>query len=259
MTSFGDQLKLGGAQYAPATATTAAGYVLGYSDLENTGVPVTPVYYYAVTTPSTSLASGIVYITTSASGTLSATGALVSGGVATIDFPRALQITATTNISTALITIRGTDGYGQAMTWTGIGPTGNTLGAAGSFVITNKAFKTVSTASISAAATGGILIGTSDTYGLPYRVGATNRVVGLFVDGFSFGSSAGTVTASFSATGAAHTASGTDVRGLVALPTAVLANGTRNYAIGIISPSFNVAPSANESTANTYGATQFSS
>lgn len=258
MTSFSDQLKLGGAQYAPATATTSAGYVIGYSDLENTGVPVAPVYYYAITTPSTSLASGIVYITTSASGTLTATGPLVSSGVATLDFPRALRITATTNISAALITIRGTDGYGQAMTWTGIGPTGNTAGTTGSFVITNKAFKTVTTASISAAATGGIQIGTSDTYGLPYRISATNKVVGVYVDGFSFGSSAGTVTAGFSATGAAHTASGTDVRGLVALPTAVLANDTRNYTIGIISPSWNVSASTNESTVNTYGATQYS-
>ncbi len=258
MTSFTDQLKTGGASWGPASATTSMGYVVGYGDTETFGVPVTPVNYYAITTPSTSLASGIVYITSSASGTLTATGPLVSNGVATLDVPRALQITATTNISAALITIRGTDGYGQAMTWTGIGPTGNTLGTAGSFVVTSKAFKTVTTASISAAATGGIQIGTSDTYGLPYRIGARNQVVGLFVDGFSFGSSAGTVTVGFAATGT-HTASGADVRGTVAFPTAVIANGSRSYAIGVINPSYNVSQGTAATVENTYGATQFSS
>lgn len=256
MTSYSDQLKQGRAYYSRATATNTTGFVVGYSEAEGgVGVPVTPVTYYQISAASTSLASGIVFTTASQGATLTPTGALVSGGVATIDVPRALQITASTNLSTCLITVRGTDGYGESMAWTGIGPTGNTLGTAGSFVVTSKAFKTVTTASIVGTASAGIQIGTSDTYGLPLRVSSTNRVVGVYVDGFGFGSSAGTVTAGFAASGT-HTASGADIRGTVSLPSAVIANGTRNYAIGIISPAYNVAPGA-DTKENTYGLTQF--
>lgn len=257
MTTTDDQLKQGRAYYGPASATTVAGYTLGYSDTEaGRGVPMTPVFQYIMSTASSALASGIYFSTASQGGTLTATGPLVSGGVATIDFPRCLQITASTNFSTGLITIRGTDGYGQAMTWTGIGPTGNTIGNTGSFVVTSKAFKTVTTASIVGTASAGLLIGTSNTYGLPYRVSSTARVVGVYVDGFSFGSSSGTVTAGFAATGT-HTASAADVRGTVALATGALANDTRNFSIGIISPAWGVAPGT-DTVENTYGATQFS-
>ena len=256
MTSYSDQLKQGRAYYTPATATNTSGYVLGYSDTEaGTGVPVTPVTFYQITAASTSLASGIVYLTASQGATLTPTGPLVSGGVATIDVPRALQITASTNLSTCLITIRGTDGYGQSMAWTGIGPSGATLGNAGSFITTTKAFKTVTTASIVGTASAGIQIGTSDTYGLPYRVSSTNRVAGVYVDGFSFGSSAGSVAIGFAASGT-HTASGADVRGTVTLATAQIANSTRNYAIGVISPAYNVLPPA-DTKENTYGLTQY--
>jgi hypothetical protein len=256
MTTFDDQGKRGRAYYSRALATSVSGYTLGYGDTEVTGIPSTPVFYYFITTASTALASGIVFTTASQGATLTATGPLVSNGVATIDVPRCLQITASTNLSTCIITVRGTDGYGEAMTWSGIGATGNTIGNTGSFVITGKAFKTVTTASIVGTASAGIQIGTSNTYGLPYRIGATNRVVGLFVDGFSFGSSAGTVTAGFTTTGT-HTASGADVRGTVALPTAVIANDSRSYAIGIISPAFNVAAST-DTKENTWGVTQYS-
>jgi len=254
MTSYSDQLKQGRAYYSRATATNTTGFVVGYGDTAaGVGVRVTSVSYCQISAASTSLASGIVFTTASQGATLTPTGPLVTAGVATIDVPRALQITASTNLGTCLITIRGTDGYGESMAWTGIGPTGNTLGSAGSFVVTSKAFKTVTTASIVGTASAGIQIGTSDTYGLPFRVSSTNRVVGVYVDGFSFGSSAGTVTPGFAASGT-HTASGADIRGTVALPTAVIANGTRNYAIGIISPAYNVSPGA-DTQENTYGLT----
>lgn len=257
MTSFSDQTKLGRAYYNRATATNTSGYVVGYAENEVIGVPVAPVVYYLMNAPIAATATAVYQSTASQGATLTPTGALVSGGVATFGVPVAAQITASTNLSTCLITLQGTDGYGQSMTWTGIGPTGNTLGNTGSFVNTTKAFKTITTASIVGTASAGLQIGTSDVYGLPYRVSTTNRVVGIYVDGFAFGSSAGSVTAGFSATGT-HTASGADVRGLVSLPTAVIANAARNYAIGIIHPAYNVVPGS-DTKENTYGVTPFTS
>jgi len=249
MTTFFDSIKMGRAaynrNYTPPT---------GYAEDETYGVPLTQTYVYQVGTASTALASGVFYASSAIAGTLTGTGVLVSNGVATFDVPRCVTITASSNMATVTFTIQGTDAYGAPLTASLTGPTGNTLGTAGSFVNTLSAFKTVTTASSNGAATGALTIGNTDTYGMPFRI--TN--VGFGLDCYINGNSASiapTWTAGLAATGVA-TATTADVRGTVALSTAVLANGVRYFSFQFVTPNNGVA-AGSDTKENTYGVTPF--
>ena len=201
--------------------------------------------------------------------TLTGTGVLVSGGVATFDVPRCLAIFCTLSVTGSTFTIKGTDCYGQALTWTGIGASGGIPFSTSGQVVTSVAFKTFTSASYTATTATGtsttsVQIGTTDSYGLPYRISAANKVASVTMDGFPvfstqpaalLGASGYIVQAGLAATGVA-TASTADVRGIVQLPPLSLANGTRSFAINIISPAFGVTPS-NDTKENTYGVTPF--
>ena len=275
MTSFSDQEKAGRAYFSRSVATSVSGYTLGYLEDEVVGVPVAPVFFYNLGTASTALASGVAF-SASGFGTLTAsaltitpTGALVTAGVATFDVPRCLAIFCTLSVTGSTFTLRGTDGYGQAITWTGFGASGGVPFSTSGQAITSIAFKTLLTASYTATtatgtATSSVQIGTTDAYGLPYRIASNNRVASVTMDGFPvfataaaaiLGASGFFVQAGFAATGVA-TASTADPRGIVQLPPNNLANGTRNFAINIISPAFGVTAN-NDTKENTYGVTPF--
>ena len=249
MTTFFDSIKMGRAaynrNYTPPT---------GYMEDETYGVPLTQIYVYQLGTASTSLASGVFYASSAIAGTLTGTGVLVSNGVATFDVPRCVTITASSNMSTTTFTIQGTDVYGAPLTASLTGPTGNTLGTTGSFVNTLSAFKTVTTASSNGAATGALTIGNTDTYGLPFRISNVGRGLGVHINGESATVPA-TWTAGLAATGVA-TATTADVRGTVALATAVLANGVKYINMMFITPNDGVA-AASDTKENTYGVTPF--
>jgi len=248
MTTFGDQLKSGSAYYSRATATTSMNYIQGFTDLETSGVPVAQQTIYFMNAPIAATATAIASTTATAGGTLTASGPLVSGGVGQLDYPRCLAITCTSNLATTTFTIRGTDGYGAGLTWSGAGPTTSAT------VFTSVAFKTVTTASVVGLVTSTVQIGTTDTYGLPYYAASTNRVLGVYVDGNPLASC--TVTAGLTATGTA-TATTADVRGTVALATAFIANASRNYAIVMVAPDVNISKSIDDKE-HTYGATPYS-
>lgn len=251
MTSFFDNVKIGRAAYnrnlTPPT---------GYAEDESYGIPATQVYAYQMGTASTALASGVFYASSAVAGTLTGTGVLVSGGVATFDVPRSVQITASSNMATVTFTIRGTDAYGAPLTWAGVGPTGNNLGAAGSYVVSLSAFKTMTTASCDGAATGALTIGTSDTFGLPFRIPNAGFGLDAFING-STSSIAPTWAAGLAATGVA-TATTADVRGTVALATVISANGSRYITMKFITPNTGVA-AGSDTKENTYGVTPFTS
>jgi hypothetical protein len=251
MTSFFDNVKVGRAAYnrnlTPPT---------GYAEDESYGIPLTQTYVYQAGTASTSLASGVFYASSALAGTLTGTGVLVSGGVATFDVPRCVTITASSNMSTTTFTIQGTDAYGAPITASLTGPTGNTLGTSGSFVNTLSAFKTVTTASSNGAATGALTIGNTDTFGMPFRIPNVGYGMGVHINGESATVPA-TWTAGLAATGVA-TATTADVRGTVALATTVLSNGSRYFSFEFITPNTGIAAGA-DTKENSYGVTPFTS
>jgi hypothetical protein len=272
MTQYDDPLKQGRAYYARAIIwgtdnQFGAQYPSGsraQNQDEARGIPHSQTITYEVGTASTSLASGIFFTTaTLPGGTLTCTGVLVSAGVATLDVPRAIMITASTDNSTSVFTIVGTDGYGSPLAVKMIGPTGNTLGNNGSFVFSPSAFKTVTSASQVGTSTAGLQIGSGDVYGLPFRIANVGKVLniqanGIYVAtaGFSTtaaGGTVGPVFPGFAATGA-HTASSADVRGMIGLPTTNLANGSRRFTFAFIAPTVGVAETA-DTKENSYGLT----
>ena len=82
-------------------------------------------------------------------------GSLVSGGVATMDTPRRVVITTTGNESSKTITVVGTDYNGSPITEVLTGPNAQ----AG---YTNMDFRTVTSITISAAASAAITVGTNN-------------------------------------------------------------------------------------------------
>jgi len=90
-------------------------------------------------------------------GDLTITGALASGGVATMDYARHVLITSAGNDAARTYTITGTDRYGNAMTET-INPGPNVGTVTGS-----KNFLTVTQVAIDAAAVGANEVGTADS------------------------------------------------------------------------------------------------
>lgn len=257
MTSFDDQLKSGRAYYNRAVPPAT-----GYAEDEVYGLPFTQVYVQQVGTASTASATAVVAYANTATGvtgTLTASGPLVSGGVATFDVARAARLTSTTNTSTCVITLSGTDKYGAPLTVSINGPTGNTFGNVGSYVDTPSAFKTINTASMVGVSTAGFAVGNSDSYGVDYRIANAGKVIAITVDGVP---AMGTqllqpvVTAGL-ATTATPGATTADVRGMITLPTSNLANDSKYITFAYVTPNVGVAAGA-DTKDNSYGQTPYS-
>lgn len=139
------------------------------------------------------------------------TGALVSGGIATLDVPRNV-VAAWTN--TAVVTVFGFDEYGVAM---------RQSSASGTSLTGTKAFKTVTGISTSADVTG-LTVGTGVVLGLPFHIPyAAGSVLKEIQDGAN--ATAGTFVAGVNTVATATTG---DVRGTWA-PNGT-PNGTINFA-----------------------------
>ncbi len=135
-------------------------------------------------------------------GNLTLNGALVSGGVATFDVPRAVEVdSSNAGDTTQTATVTGTDEYGVAMT-EDIAFNGTTA------VAGQKAFKTVTQVAIDAALAGNATCGTTDVLGLPLALADTGFVLAELENNQA--ATAGTVVA---ADGSAATATTNDVRG----------------------------------------------
>lgn len=136
-------------------------------------------------------------------GNFTLNGALVSGGVATLDVPRAVSLTvATTDHSARTFTITGTDEYGVALKENIAGPNNNTVNG-------KKAFKTVTQVAVDGAiATNGVSVGTADVLGLPVFLPSSACILREMEDGAT--ATAGTTVAGATAKATATTG---DVRG----------------------------------------------
>lgn len=267
MTQFNDQLRLGAAYYeaqAKWNGGNNAGFPLATApqDTQVRGVPLTQVFYYQMGTASTALASGIFYsasgTATIAAATMTGTGALVSGGVATFDVPRGIRITASVNLSTTTFTFVGTDGYGRTQNHAFVGPTGDTIGNTGSYTDSLVTFKTVTTITGNATGVGTTLleIGNNNMFGLPYVLSNVGCGLDVYINGASATVPA-TFVAAYTPTGT-PTASTADVRGSVTLATVVLANGSRYFTVGFIAPPVNLGVQ-NDDKVRSYGAAPFGS
>lgn len=277
MTAFTDELKLGAANFPQALATTISRFVIGYAEDEIYGVPVAPVFSYLIGTASTSLASGIAF---SASGfgtltgsavTITITGALVTASVATLDVPRCVAVFCTLSITGSTFSIIGTDFYGQTQKATFTGASGGAAFSTTGFAISPVAFKTITSASYTATTATGtsttsVQIGTTDCYGLPYRIASQNRVQSITMNGFPMFTTIFATTLNNNlggsiqpglATTVTPTASTADVRGVVQFPTNFIADGTRTFAVNITSPAWNITKT-NDTATTTYGVTPFS-
>lgn len=265
MTNVADQLSQGTAYYARYAQWNATSALSGMPtasspyDAQNLGIPHTQTIVYQVGTASTALASGVFFSASgaTAAGTLTSTGPLVSGGVATFDVPRCVRFTASVDLSTNVFTIRGTDGYGATQSWSGAGPTGNTFGNNGSFVDSTVAFKTITTASaVGASSTTMFTIGSSNTFGLPFRIANTGKGLDIYINGNS-ATVPGTWTAGFTASGT-PTASTADVRGTFAPATTSLPDGVKFYTVQFVAPTVGLAAGI-DNKEQSYGAAPFSS
>jgi len=131
---------------------------------------------------------------------LSLDGALVSGGVATLDVPRNIVVDSG-GADTAVLTITGTDEYGATVV-ENITLDGTTA------VAGKKAFKTVTGVTSSATIANAAFVGTGDVFGLPVFVPTLGILTTELEDGAD--ASAGTLVAGVTTTATATTG---DVRG----------------------------------------------
>jgi len=138
-------------------------------------------------------------------------GALVSGGIVTFDVPRNVVAAWT---GTAVVTVTGTDEYGETVVESS---------ASGTSLTGKKAFKTVTSISTSANITGATA-GSAKVLGLPFRIDAKNQVIVVSEDGKA-------ETASVVVVGDDTTATATtgDTRGTVAV--AGTPDGTKTYSV----------------------------
>lgn len=229
MSHVSDTLRVGDAYYAAAGLNQ-------FTSGGDKGIDLQPIVVVEFGAVSALTTTGIVAnVTSTGAGAVSATGTLVSGGVATITTPRALSLTSTGNLSGFTITVVGTDSYGAAQTETITGPNATT-------VYGKKAFKTVTSVTATAATTGGLSVGVSDILGLPYRLADKGKFGGVFVDGVQ--STGATVVAGLTTTQVA-TATNGSTRGTVLATTA--SNGS-----ALISAWIKVVPTSKETL---YGVT----
>jgi hypothetical protein len=210
MTQFSDGVNVGNAFYGAASS------VRGFA------LPNSTAIQYGTVAATTSNAIVDTYTATQAT-TLSATGTLVSGGVATFDVPRNVQIAATGALSAYTFTITGTDQYKQAQTETVLGPTGATFSSG------NKAFKTVTSITCTGAVSQAVSVGTGSKIGLPFRLNDLGGFTNLIVEGVQQQSP--TIVAALSTTSASTSATA-DVRGTFTSTTAP--NGSLHFTVEML-------------------------
>lgn len=172
-------------------------------------------------------ATALVQNVTIANGTANITlnGTLVSSNVSTHDVPRGVSVTSNANISTATLTVYGTDEYGATMVENISGPNNTTANGV-------KAFKTVTRVATNVNLTN-VSIGTTDVLGLPVWLPGSGAayIIREIADGATV--AAGTAVAGL-ATTTVSTATTADVRGTYDPNGAC--NGTLSIALDVALP-----------------------
>lgn len=207
LTNLGAPLRLGGA--------TGVGNAKG-----SLGALTSPIYVYQIT-PTTASTTTIAQAQgKSSAGNLTLNGSLVSGGVATIDVARNVQIVSTSAVdSTLTATVTGGDVYGvttvETITFSG------TTASQG-----KKAFKTVTNIAVSGSTAGTVAAGPGDIFGVPYYFSQTSSLQAFWDATWNSGS--GTTTVGSTSTATATTG---DVRGTYKPASA--SDGTRKLGLWI--------------------------
>jgi len=166
--------------------------------------------YVSLGTPAVADADGVCASQSGTAATaMTIAGALASGGSVTFDTPRAVVGAWT---GTAVLTVTGTDVYGEALVESS---------ASGTSMTGKKAFKTVTSVVPSANITSAT-VGSADVLGLPFRVSSKNKVQVRF-DGAEDGA---TIVA---AVDTAATATTGDIRGTIDLSGTL--NGSKEVSV----------------------------
>lgn len=188
------------------------------------GLDVAVGQRYTITPAAIATGAVCAVQSASAGGDLVINGTLASGGVATLDVPRAVTITTSGDDSGANITITGTDAYGVSLVWTTTGPNAGVT-------TSPKAFKTVTQVSVDTAVVSTeIAVGMGDRFGFPLKMAKRSDAL-IWWDGVL------TTTASgFTAADATGSAKSGDVRGTYSVQSAADATKVLDMLIFSVDP-----------------------
>jgi hypothetical protein len=232
MTQFSDDLWIGVATGPQLNSYAGPGAVFA-------GVgPLGRVYIFDIVPAAKSATAVCAAQAVAAAGNATINGASATGGVATFDYARTVNVDSTdAGDTTQTVTVTGTDYWGQAQTET-IALNGTTL------VAGQKSFKTITAAAVSALLTGNLTVGNEDVFGLPYRVTDAGYLLRTGWAG-AVANDAGTFAAADTTSPA--TATTNDVRGTYAPSSA--ANGTNRLVIAIGLTGLQAGPNATQTGA----------
>ena len=232
MTQFSDDLWIGVATGPQLNSYAGPGAVFA-------GVgPLGRVYIFDIVPAAKSATAVCAAQAVAAAGNATINGASATGGVATFDYARTVNVDSTdAGDTTQTVTVTGTDYWGQAQTET-IALNGTTL------VAGQKSFKTITAAAVSALLTGNLTVGNEDVFGLPYRVTDAGYLLRTGWAG-AVANDAGTFAAADTTSPA--TATTNDVRGTYAPSSA--ADGSRRLVIAIGLTGLQAGPNATQTGA----------
>jgi hypothetical protein len=232
MTQFSDDLWIGVATGPQLNSYAGPGAVFA-------GVgPLGRVYIFDIVPAAKSATAVCAAQAVAAAGNATINGASASGGVATFDYARTVNVDSTdAGDTTQTVTVTGTDYWGQAQTET-IALNGTTL------VAGQKSFKTITAAAVSALLTGNLTVGNEDVFGLPYRVTDAGYLLRTGWAG-AVANDAGTFAAADTTSPA--TATTNDVRGTYAPSSA--ADGSRRLVLALGLTGLQAGPNATQTGA----------
>ena len=232
MTQFSDDLWIGVATGPQLNSYAGPGAVFA-------GVgPLGRVYIFDIVPAAKSATAVCAAQAVAAAGNATITGASATGGVATFDYARTVNVDSTdAGDTTQTVTVTGTDYWGQAQTET-IALNGTTL------VAGQKSFKTITAAAVSALLTGNLTVGNEDVFGLPYRVTDAGYLLRTGWAG-AVANDAGTFAAADTTSPA--TATTNDVRGTYAPSSA--ADGSRRLVLALGLTGLQAGPNATQTGA----------
>ena len=232
MTQFSDDLWIGVATGPQLNSYAGPGAVFA-------GVgPLGRVYIFDIVPVAKSATAVCAAQAVAAAGNATINGASATGGVATFDYARTVNVDSTNaGDTTQTVTVTGTDYWGQAQTET-IALNGLTA------VAGQKSFKTITAVAVSALLAGNLTVGNEDVFGLPYRVTDAGYFLRTGWAG-AVADDAGTFAAADTTSPA--TATTNDVRGTYALSSA--ADGSRRLVLAIGLTGLQAGPNATQTGA----------
>ena len=216
----------------------------GWASSGNPGVigqgvgPLGRTYVFDIVPAALSATAVCAAQAVAAAGNATINGASATGGVATFDVARNVSIVSSSaSDTTQTVTVTGTDYYGQAQT--------SRLTINGTTTVNGlKSFKTITQVAVSAVFVGNLSVGSTDIFGLPYRVTDAGYLLRTGWNN-TVADNAGTFTAADTATASVTTG---DVRGTF-LPASTAANGSRRLVIAIGLTAIQAGPTATQTGA----------